>query len=143
MGLPHLDNVERALFEEFGQMDNELRAISLQKEKNEMILDEISGLIKKIVSGEVKEIFDIMGGTLVVKSSSTKDKMKMLQDRKKIFQNAVDALDGQIKNRKDDLAERALRLYALFYEKLKVNHGDPNEYIKAVIERNKNMESPK
>ena len=143
MGLPHLDNVERSLFEEFGQMDNELRAISLQKEKNEMILDEISGLIKKIVSGEVKEIFDIMGGTLVVKSSSTKDKMKMLQDRKKIFQNAVDALDGQIKNRKDDLAERALRLYALFYEKLKVNHGDPNEYIKAVIERNKNMESPK
>ena len=110
---------------------------------NQMILEEISTLIKKIASGEVKEIFDIMGGTLVVKSASTKDKLKMLQDRKKVFQNAVDALNGQIKNRKDDLAERGLRLYAIFYEKIRRNHGDPNEYIKAVIERNKDVEIKK
>jgi len=134
MGIYALRPEGRQLMDEFAVANSELQAVYIQKEKNEQVVKEIDSLISDMQSKKIKEVLNIVGGTLIIKSPDIQRDINVLKKRRDVFRVAVEALDAQIKNREDDLAERALKFFAELYRVLYLQNGDPLEQIKHVID---------
>lgn len=100
------------------ELDKELKALITQYDQQNAVIDSINQIIKEIKSGNINEIHEIIGGTLVL---PTKDMKKVTDELVKKRENIKDAkigIKGQVEHREDHLNELYSKIHEFVEKKL-------------------------
>lgn len=116
-------------------------ALEEQRAKHIVVENEIKDLIKKIKKGEVSEISQIYGTTIIATLKDRKDILKLLEERFGVFQNSIKGIDGQILLRKDHLYETVMKLNKFTKETIEYYDTKEEQYKEYVKEALKEVES--
>jgi len=109
----NLSNGIRNKIAELANLDKELNGLYEQATQHENALKEISKIRKEYKSDRKKTMYGIVGGNLM-REMSNDEVQKVMQDRYKQTEIALESIKDQIKHREDSIVENYIRMYRIF-----------------------------
>lgn len=103
-------NREIMLFNELGKLNNDITALTKQKNDHILAVTNIEDLVKTLKANHNKKLMKIVGGNLITEIDN-KESIKDLQIRKEELKLALKTIDEQIAHRNDTFEGITIKIY--------------------------------